>query len=315
MRAHSQQPRQVRIACAAGAALACAAGALAQTAGMAPMMSLQTVDLAARTLPAYIDTGLGVPSQPAGEEGGKGGAESDTQLAKKLSNPISDLISVPFQLNYDEGFGPNDAGRWTLNVQPVIPISISDSWNVIVRTILPFISQDALAAGLSSDSGVGNTTQSFFFSPKDPVDGWLLGAGPVIYWPTSTNSDLQPSQWGLGATVVALQQKDGWTYGVLANHIWGLSDNPGRPEINSTFLQPFLSYTWPTATSLTLNTESTYDWNGDQWTVPINLMLAQMLRIGGQPVQFQIGGRYYAESPTNGPEWGLRFNFVLLFPK
>jgi len=67
--------------------------------------------------------------------------------------------------------------------------------------------------------------------------------------------------------------------------------------------------------ALVLNTESTYDWNTDQWTVPINLELSQVMKLGPQLVQLEIGGRYYAEKPEGGPDWGLRVNFTLLFPK
>jgi hypothetical protein len=90
------------------------------------------------------------------------------ELAKKLQNPIASLISVPFQLNFDTGFGPKDADRATLNIQPVIPFSLNEEWNLITRTIVPVIYQDSLADGLSSDFGLGDTTQSFFFSPKNP---------------------------------------------------------------------------------------------------------------------------------------------------
>jgi hypothetical protein len=115
--------------------------------------------------------------------------------------------------------------------------------------------------------------------------------------------------------VVALRQDHGWTYGALVNHIWGVTERDDHPDVNATFLQPFLSYTWPTSTTLTVNSESTYDWTADQWTVPVNLIVGQLVVLGGQPVQFQVGGRWYVEAPDDGPEWGIRFGVTFLFPK
>ena len=248
---------------------------------------------------------------PAGAEGGNEAAA----LAKKLSNPVASLISVPFQFNYDEGYGPKDAGKYVLNIQPVIPFSISDDWNLIVRTIVPVIYQGSFADGGDTAIGLGDTSQSFFFSPKEPVGGWILAVGPVALWPTGTDPLIRSEQLGFGPTALALRQDNGWTYGLLANHIWDVIESNDHPDVNATFLQPFVSYTWPTATTLGLNTETTYDWTGEQWTVPINLTLAQLVKFGNQPVQFTLGGRYYAESPENGPEWGIRFVVTVLFPK
>jgi hypothetical protein len=157
--------------------------------------------------------------------------------------------------------------------------------------------------------------QSFFFSPKEPLKGWVLGAGPVVLWPTGTDPSLRSEQFGLGPTAVALRQDHGWTYGMLANQIWGVTESDDHPDVNSTFLQPFISHTFHTATTIALNTESTYNWTERQWTVPLNLMVNQIVKIGGMPVQFFVGGRYYAVAPSGGPEWGLRFGFTLLFPK
>jgi hypothetical protein len=221
-----------------------------------------------------------------------------------LSNPVASLISVPFQANYDFNMGPTgDGSKFTLNFQPVIPVSLDKDWNLIIRTILPYISQEDVFyrdvppyRGLPDDilnqfppsergalnregkrlydseikkhpqnrsqSGLGDTTQSFFFSPKEPGSGGLIwGLGPVLYYPTATNDLLGSGQWGLGPTFVGLVQKGGWTVGVLANQIWSVQHRADRSNVNSMFLQPFVSCTTKTHTTFTLNTESTYNWD------------------------------------------------------
>lgn len=241
-------------------------------------------------------------------------AKSDN-LAQDLQNPVANLISVPFQFNFDKGFGSNNAGRFTLNVQPVIPFELNKDWNLISRTIVPVLYQEPNANGNGTELALGDTLQSFFFSPKEPVGGWIVGFGPAALLPTGTEPEFRSEQFGLGPTAVILRQKQGWTYGALANHIWGLTKSDDHPDVNATFVQPFVSYTFPTATSIALNSEATYDWTGEEWTIPLNLIVSQVVKIGGRPVQFSFGGRYYADSPPGGPEWGLRFAVTFLFPK
>jgi len=243
-------------------------------------------------------------------------ADENQDLAKKLSNPIASLISMPFQGNYNGNIGPSDKGDQVyVNVQPVIPFSLSEDWNVISRTIVPIIYQNDVVPG-THQFGLGDTTQSLFFSPKAiGASGIIWGAGPVLLVPTATDSLLGGGKWGAGPTFVVLRQSNGWTYGLLANQIWSFAGKSSKPDISQAFLQPFVSYTTADAWTFSLNTETAYNWKTNDWAVPINGVVSKLVRIGNQPVQFFAGARYWAASAHNGPDgWGARFGFTLLFP-
>jgi hypothetical protein len=255
---------------------------------------------------------LPVYSAAADETGGDESAE----LAKKLSNPIAALISVPFKLDYDTGIGAANADREVFVVQPVIPVDLNENWNVISRTIIPVIHSGSPVEGGSSLTGTGDILQSFFFSPKAATSsGWIWGAGPVLSVPSASKDPLGTEKWSIGPTAVVLKQDSGWTYGTLFNHLWSIGGSSDRADVSATFLQPFLSYTTTGQTTWGVNTESSYDWKAKQWTVPINLTVSQLVRFGKQPVSFLFGLRGYAETPAGGPDWGLRFQVTLLFPK
>jgi len=159
---------------------------------------------------------------------------NEAELAKKLQNPIANLISVPVQNNWDFGIGPANAMRYTANVQPVIPFTLTEDWNLITRTILPVIFAESPVKGGRDASGLGDVVQSFFLSPKDPLGGWIVGGGPVFLWPTATDSVLGSGKWGAGPTLVALRQEHGWTYGALANQIWSYHQARGSNSITKT---------------------------------------------------------------------------------
>jgi len=243
----------------------------------------------------------------------------NAELAKKLANPVAAMISVPFQFNYDYKLGPTEDGeKLTMNLQPVIPISLNPDWNIISRTIVPFDWQDEVIPGEETDIGIGDITQSLFFSPVH--SDFIWGVGPIFLLPTGTHDLMSAEKWAAGPTVIgATQIETGSGHiltGVLANHLWDFAGG-GEEDISSTFFQPFIAYTTPDAWTFSANLEGNYDWEANEASIPLNAGVSKVVKFGKLPVSLQAGVGYWLDSPEDvGPEgWRFRTAITLILPK
>ena len=250
----------------------------------------------------------------AQEEQGKSAAE----LAKAAQNPVADMISLPFQNNFNFNVGPHKQLQNVLNVQPVVPISLNDDWNLITRWITPVIAQPALTVDGDREFGLGDINPSFFFSPKRPTHGIIWGVGPTFVFPTGTDKTLTAGKYSAGPAFVALTMAGPWVLGVLVNNIWSFAGKSDRSDVNAMTLQPFVNYNFHGGWYLTSSPIITANWkagHGDRWTVPIGGGFGRVFKIGSQPVNMQLAAYYNVAKPTGAADWQIRAQVQFLFPK
>jgi hypothetical protein len=270
----------------------------------------------------YISAILLFSSQLAfAQTDGAAAGDDAAALARKAQNPVADLISVPFQLNVNFDTGPLEKTQEILNIQPVIPFSLNDDWNMITRTILPVISQPAYTPGQGRKNGLGDINFSAFFSPKKPTSGgWIWGVGPALILDTATDDRLGQGAWSAGPTGVALKMHGAWVTGALISNVWSFSEDKGRSKVNQMLIQPFINYNFPTKPGryLSFSPIITSNWEasgGDRWTVPVGLGIGQIMKFGKQPANLQLAAYYNAVRPDDASSWQIRAQFVLMFPK
>lgn len=244
------------------------------------------------------------------------GQKTDEELAKKLANPIAALISVPFQNNLDHGIGSLKGSRYVLNVQPVIPIQLSNKLNLITRWILPIMSQYNISGSGVGQSGIGDAVVSGFLSPVKPGSKITWGAGPVLLVPLGNNAGFSAKQFGLGPSFVALVQNGGWTYGGLINQIWSSGTKSSSTNISQMLINPFITYNWKSGAGITAAMEFTQNWISNQSSVYLIPMVSGLTSFGKQKISFGIGPKWNISGPVNQrSKFGLRASVALLFPK
>jgi hypothetical protein len=282
---------------------------------------MTTHDATRRWLVAGLVAGLVLAASVTGASAQAPGADltakvatdQATALAKQQQNPISSLISVPLQGNWDFGLGDRDATGTLFNIQPVVPFAVSRSTNLVLRVILPLASQPG--SGDARVNGVGDVVMTAFFSPaKSGRLTW--GAGPVVLLPTATNNALGSEKFGVGPSAVVLTQPGPWTIGLLFNHIWSTSGANDREDVSSTFLQPFVNYNLGNGLAVGAVFEATANWNADEhWTAPLVFTVSKVARLGNRPVNFVAGAGPTLASPEGGSTWRFRVMAVFLYPR
>lgn len=244
---------------------------------------------------------------------------SASELARKTQNPVADLISVPIQNNFNFTVGPHNQTQTVINIQPVVPIKLNEDFNLITRTILPVIDQPDPVSN-TSQFGLGNLNTTLFLSPsKSKVVTW--GVGPIFGFPTKTNDLLGSNTFSVGPSAVVVAMPKPWVLGVLANNQWSIGNAAPGQRINQMLIQPFINYNLPEGWYLTSSPIITANWeafgshSSDRWVIPVGAGFGKIVKTGGAPLNFNLSGYYNVVSPEQGPDWQLRFQVALLFPK
>jgi hypothetical protein len=290
------------------------------TLGAAAFLLLSTA-LAAQEKPPVNVTGAEVATDKTAAA-----STSAEELRKESQNPVANLISVPIQENANFGIGAANRVQNVVNIQPVIPFTISKNWNLISRWITPIVYQPLPVAQSGGSvnqttgvSGLGDINPSFFFSPKQSKIIW--GVGPTFVFPTATNTTyLGQGKLSMGPTVVVLAQPPHLTLGFVANNYWSVAghSNRDKPAVNQFLLQWFVNYNmkkgWylKTAPPITANWRAT---SGGKWNVPNGGGFGRIMKLGFQPVN--LSAEFYGNCiyPSNSSTWTARFSLTLLFPK
>lgn len=242
-------------------------------------------------------------------------AQDKDDLAKKSQNPISNMISVPFQNNTSFNIGPFNRTQNVLNIQPVWPVSLSPSLNVITRTIIPVISQPIGES--DSKFGLGDINFTAFFSPADPGKV-IWGIGPTIFLPTASNAVLGKEKWSAGPGLVVLTMPGSWVIGLHANNVWSFAGKEERADVNQMLIQYFINYNLADGWYLSSAPIITANWkaeSGQQWVVPFGGGFGKIFKIGSQPLNAQVQAFANVVKPDNGANWSMRLQLQFLFPK
>ena len=241
--------------------------------------------------------------------------EEARELAHLAQNPLTNAIILPLQYTVGLGYGPNnDDTAQLLNIQPVIPFKLNEDWDLITRTIIPV--QNLPITDGDDATGIGDINLSGFFSPST-TSKWIWGIGPTLTVPSATDDSLGSERLSVGPAFVILSIDGPWVYGALIENQWSVAGNDDREDVNTMLLNPFLNYNLPKGWFFVSYPNITANWEasgGNVWTIPVGGGIGKIFKIGNQAVSAQLAYYYDVQSPEEGPNQEIQFQFTLLFP-
>lgn len=270
----------------------------------------------------FVEASFAQEPQETPEEAGQEAQSPDTkatvgELAKAVQNPVARLISVPIQNNNNFNIGPYSRTQDVLNIQPVIPVTLSENWNLIARIIQPIIWQPYSDAPSGGDYGLGDMNPTFFLSPAKP--GKIIwGAGPALVLPTATSTSLGQGKFSLGPSLVLLTQPGHWSFAVLTSNVWSVAGSGSRPAVNEFSFQYFITYNFKKGYYLTSQPTISANWEAsspNRWTVPWGGGGGRVMKLGAQPVNLRL--LFYGNStrPPGAASWSMLAQISFLFPR
>lgn len=289
------------------------------------VLSLLTLSAAtpilAQEMPARVGTSELV-KQGAVSLSAKDGDRKDVDkvdIAKKLANPIANMISVPLQYEFSRGVGKGQGGsEQTLLFQPVAPFNLGGGDTFILRPIIAGARETNIQGPSGtpySGYGIASVTLESFYAPNTN-SSWIWGIGPYAQSPSGNSGKFGSQQTGAGVTAVVLNRDGPWTYGLLGFQSWNVGGNPSYGTQNNLFGEPFLTYTTKEAWSIAANMEAQYNYDTHRTSNPLYLGVSKVSVFDGVPISFGAGPIYYVSNVPGGPSgWGGRATITMVILK
>lgn len=258
-------------------------------------------------LPAAVMAAVGNSSDAEG---------SLTTLSKKSQNPLENIVTFTTQYNLYSGGSLGGSPLSMPAIHSLLPARLNPDWNLFTRIIFPF---NSVPTPGGTVQGTGDSQVSFFFSPRqNGKTAW--GAGPTFQLPTASQAMLGNQTFGIGPTAAVVRTESKWVYGALTHYLFSVGDSPTGFRTNQFFIQPFAYYNFPGIKGLSLGFSPTITCDltrrpGDQWTVPVGVVIAQTMKIDKQPFTLSLGTYYNAVRTAAAPEWNIKFQIAWLFPQ
>lgn len=235
-------------------------------------------------------------------------SDQETEINKKLSNPISTIRALQFQQNsYSIHPGFEDrSSRNSVNLQfqPVLPISLTDDWNLITRPVFQVVNSVPVptpTGRIYQATGFGDTIFASLLSPSPKLAGsWLLGAGPTFIVPTATTTNVGQKKWQFGPAGVIGYLGENWIVGLFPQQWFSVGGN-GAKQTSQMNVQYFANYFLPHGWAVGMSPNVRINWyasDGNKVTFPIGLAVSKVQRLGILPVKFQVQGQYMPVNPS-----------------
>jgi hypothetical protein len=267
------------------------------------------------------------PNPPIDESKLPDEKKSLTEVNKELTNPISSIWSITFQENtywLNMPTGRDDRIQVNTTFQPVLPVSLTDNWNLITRPVIPVLNSNPYINPKSGNihrvTGFGDTVLVTMLSPTERLAGrWLLAAGPTFIFPTATNSRLGQNKWQMGPAGVVGYLGEKFIAGVFPQQWWSVG-GAGSNTTSLLNLQYFFSYFlrdgWSVGTSPSMLVNWYANKGGNMLTFPIGVSVAKVIKIGPLPIRIAVQPQYMPVHPDAfGQKWNIQVIVAPVIPK
>ncbi len=246
--------------------------------------------------------------------------DAPAELREIARNPFADVIKLPFEEDISFDAGPYNRTASSLQIQPILPIQITDEWHLIPRIVTSALvyQPDPIQPG-GGAFGLGDTVTTFFLTPTH-TGKLIWGAGPALLLPTATDSALGSGKWGLGPSFAVVTEPNWGSVSVLIQNLWSIAGSSKRVRVNQMELDPAFSYNLPHGWYLTSAPSITADWTqatDERWVVPVGGGAGRSFNLGKQAVDSNLAWYWNAVRPAGqvSPKWEISLQFTLLFPK